>query len=618
MDDNKSYKDMYHFNDNFFNGKTTREDYPSLNIDPDINSTIKDNPYRANVEIEKDELVLQPDLTALFKARGKTHKQGGIEVNLKPGSFVFSNDKSLALTEEECETYEFKKGGSHKAKDYTPAMVVKKNVDPEHYNTLISNITDIKKDDLAKKTSAMMLEKYIGKLGQIAFLQEKKKNLPDGIPFFSEGTPKFDPEVRRDIDIQKQYAKDGGYIKMQDGGKWDDYIKKARVMGMAPNGYNEVYSNPQGRLMQGLQAGNPYNVPIAAPGGPGNPPQWMNAIQNMINKGATLEQLTAGPKPHINKDGAKLFKWGQTPGKDDYVWIPKVGLPEINDIKGRNPQGLPGESGQDLSMNIPHPDEVPGDAQGPLTTPWRFTPWQKTSQGYNAAKYAGAKRYMPMRSQYDATYTEDYLVNPEQAVGDAKGMANQQINALSTLSPILRNAQSQSAYGQYLNQVPGIRSQYENQNAQIVNQGRQYRNQVKNNETLTNMQNDATYYQQSVVGRQNFDNLKTFLGDQYMNNVLDDVQTNQILAYNLLSRDNPAYNFDWRTGNFNRNPKNVMDARGKTGQDTWEAMIREAKSLSASGLSDSVISSLIKGKFFQQAAPYFSQSNSQFSNPFQQ
>jgi len=67
--DNKSYKDMYHFKDWVYN--VAREDNPSLEGPDKINSTIKDNPYRSNVEVEKDELILNPDLSALFKANGK-------------------------------------------------------------------------------------------------------------------------------------------------------------------------------------------------------------------------------------------------------------------------------------------------------------------------------------------------------------------------------------------------------------------------------------------------------------------------------------------------------------------------------------------------------------------
>jgi hypothetical protein len=135
--DNKTYKNMYHFTGNPY-GNLDLEDVPSINGEATINTNIKDNPYRANVEIEKGEIVLQPDLTALFKAQGKKHSGGGIDVNLKPNAFIFSDDKSLALTKEDCETFElekYDKGGKYKAKDYTPAKMLKKKIDIEHFLT---------------------------------------------------------------------------------------------------------------------------------------------------------------------------------------------------------------------------------------------------------------------------------------------------------------------------------------------------------------------------------------------------------------------------------------------------------------------------------------------------
>ncbi len=582
--DNKSYKDMYHFNDNFFN-KTDKKDYPSLNVDPDINSTIKENPYRSNVEIEGDELVLQPDLSALFKAVGKKHSGGGMDVNLRPNSFVFSDDKSLALTKTELELFQFKKGGKYKPTNHTPAMVVKKNVNPEKYNTMISNITSLKKDDLAKKSSAMMLEKYIETLGQIAYIQERKKGLPQGVPDFSSGTaPVYLPEVKTAIDEQKQYAKYGGKINpyMDDGGLTDPcpcgkdangdcitdcppstYVNilntQAKKVDSPLPGYNKLFTDRNKNLFGKFGTDTPiYNVPQAVKGNGQMTEQWKNKIQSMIKQGATLDQLVAAG--HGTKQGLQnLFQFPAISTPDDYIYTEDNPVPP-----GYNPPPVKPPT----VYNNPHPDEVNGNGQAPLTAPWQFTPWQKISQGYNALKYATAQRYMPTRSRYDATYNEDYLVNPEQAVGDVKGLANQQVNSLTSLSPILRNAQASSAYGQYLNQVPGIRSQYENQNAQIVNQGRQYRNQVKNQESLQNMQNDQSYYRESVVGRQNFDNLRGFLGDQYMNNLIGDVETNQTLAYNLLSRDNPAYNFDWRSGNFTPNPnRSVMNVKGNGAKD---------------------------------------------------
>src|SRR5687768_11676656 len=124
--DNYSYKDTYHFRGNPWRSDPSRT--PSLGHEPKVNTSIKENKESSNVEIEKDEVVLQPDLTALFIAKGKTHKAGGINVQLEPDTFVFSNDKSLAFSKNDLELFELKEGGKVKKKN-TPANVLRKNVD---------------------------------------------------------------------------------------------------------------------------------------------------------------------------------------------------------------------------------------------------------------------------------------------------------------------------------------------------------------------------------------------------------------------------------------------------------------------------------------------------------
>ena len=207
------------FKDDF---RDTAREHPSIDAPDKINSTIKENPYRANAEIEGGEVVLQPDLSALFKASGKKHSRGGMDVYLRPDAFVFSDFKDLNITEDEKELFELKMGGSAKG-DSTPAQTVKQNVNAKHYNSLINNITDPFKDDLARKSSALMLEKYIKTLGNIAYIQEKKKEFPDGLPAFSMGTaPVYDADKKNTIDESKQYAKYGGTISnpyMQEGGE---------------------------------------------------------------------------------------------------------------------------------------------------------------------------------------------------------------------------------------------------------------------------------------------------------------------------------------------------------------------------------------------------------------
>jgi len=560
--DNKSYKDMYHFTD-IYSGND-REDLPSLNVDPAINSTIKENPYRSNVEIEGDEIVLKPDLSALFRAVGKKHSKGGMDVMLPTDSFIYSDDKTLAFNERDHKLFEFKKGGSFKPDKNTPAEVLKRNIDIKHYNNLISNITDIKNDDLAKKSSTMMLEKYMETLGQIAYLQEQKKDFPTGIPDFAANTaPIYNPEVKTDVMQQKQYAKYGGRIGNQyraAGGPIDlecpcgrdatgkcvtpcDSKEYQRVLGttttkydQVPAGFQQLYTDPStgktlvGKFVNGQ--GRPQT-----PGPKMSDADWTKFINS-----------PAGRASRAGRMGYNNEEYG-------YLQPQNVELPPVTVHPRPKTPAIP-------EIPAPIPNPVTGEPQQGVDINWVFNKWQRLSQGYNLTKLATAKRYMPYRSHLNPSYVDPALVNPEQAVGDMQGSSNQQLQALGSLSPILRNTQASSFQGSLLDKIPSLRAAYDNQNAQIINQNRQSNNAIANHAREVNMANDQNYYQQSVVGQQNFDNLKTFLGDQYMNNLNQDVMDNQSLAYKLATLNNPAFGYNFRTGNFYRNQKDIRDVPG--------------------------------------------------------
>lgn len=616
---NVTYKDMYHFKDNFFKlGSNVK----SINVDPDINSTIKENPYASNVEIEGGEMVLQPDLSALFKAVGKKHKQGGMDVFLKPDSFIFSDDPTLALQNHEQNQFELKRqGGKFDPKANTPARVVRRNIDPKHYNKLISNITDVKKDDLVKRSSALMLQKYIDGLGRIAYLQEQKKGMPDGLPSFSTDTaPVFSQDVKDNVNATKQYGKYGGHVygyggrwgawhsatptpvkwgntdftgvlsdddilrrKMQTGGEFllppDTVVPKSNngfppwfklwtksntVAGRTtPTGLNSVYNDGTSiyndyNYWKGLNGNKNFSSPDDYQRFVYNYVQKFDpdAVSNMWNKWG----MTSAGKFDDSLFGARtleLSNW--RPAKAPMLTYQHNISTQISPRTILNNLDSPTPSVPQKDTTSLSPNNVDGTAQGVKRADWQFTPWQKLSQGYNASKYAALQREMPVRGHLNSTYINSYLLNPEQAVADVQASANSQTNALNTLNPILRDAQASSIQGSVMNQLPGIRSQYDNANADIINRTRQYNNQVRNDETRANLANDLQYAAQASVGRQNFANMKSFLADQYMNNLMGDVSANQSLAYKLLQQNNPAYAYDWRTGNFTRNKQNILD-----------------------------------------------------------
>jgi hypothetical protein len=644
--DNRSYKNEYLFTDD---SKTVAGDYPSIKEEPKINTTIKENPYRSNVEIEGEEIVLQPDLTALFKAVGKKHKQGGMDVLLKPESFIFSAFKGLEFTKDDLDLFELKEGGKRKAD--TPAEVLKKNIDLKHYNSLVNIMDDPYKDDLAKKSAAMMLEKYIQSLGNIAYVQEEKKGFPDGIPAFAMGTaPVYDRTIKDNIEANKQYMKAGGRVGnpyMQRGGRYNGYED---MLNQIPFGQPTLPATgvitppPQNQqtaaVNQAQQTGMKWGL------WPGDQLPIFQDRYGVTNKADKITDLDAlanklgytGPKSNVAfqkwlynsspENKAIIDKWHTkyNQGPNAGMFDNKIGIRwtnAINDIiqqqpPAKTPPAIPPAVPQNPPVGGPNVPNLEITPQGSKQADWKFTPWQKISQLNSALGYANVKRYMPYRSRYNATYVDPALVNPEQAVGDIKGLANQQLSSIGTLNPILRNAQAASIAGQVMNQTPGVRSQYDNQNAQILNQTRQYNNQVKNNESLVNMGNDQTYYAQSVEGRKNFDNMRDYKWNQYMNNLLGDVQTNQKLSYNLLTQNNPAYGYDWNTGNLTRNYKSILDAQGNNVNDRYSDLVNLVNGISDPLEKAKLMVKLEGLKTFgnAQQAPQFKKGGSKKKNPY--
>lgn len=579
--DNRTYKNEYLFNARhnsaYTNPGDTAKDHPSIEVDPKINTTIKENPYRSNVEIEGKEVVLQPDLSALFNAVGKRHSQGGIDVMLKPNAFIFSDYEGLKLSPKDHELFELKEGGKNATN--TPADVLKRNVNLKHYNGLVTNLGDPFKDDLAKKSSARMLEKYIATLGNIAFIQELKKGMPQGIPDFAQGSaPVYNTDLKNEIMENKQYMKAGGtvdnpYLPKAQMGMW--WVMKNAKDKQKPN--NNVPTAPTTNnwdIWHGDKLpifSNRYGVTNAA--------DKITNIDDIATKlGYTgkhdiksLQQFIYNSSP---SNRAVVEKWHNkyNVGPTDGMFDGKIGIRwanAINEILNpykpadiatiSTPSTVTNET--PTSPTDPMPGDINAAKQAGKSVNWKFTPWQKLSHLNDLFNFLNVDKYGATREHYNATYTNPALVNPEQSIGDVKALATQQVMASNSLNPILRNAQASDAYGKVLNMIPGIRSQYDNQNVGIVNQFRQYNNQVKNNESLVNAQNDINYFRDATTAEVNYKNMKDHLRNTAMSNLLGDVTTNQKLAYSLLTQNNPAYGFDWNTGNFYRNPKNILDTQ---------------------------------------------------------
>lgn len=238
----------------------------SLHQEAKITSTVKPvGRDMATIEAEKNEVILKPDLSGIYKIKGKRHHSGGTPLTAEEGSFIFSDFNKLSIDKKDQELLELKLGGKTKQKN-TPSAVLQKNVDIEHYNRMINILDDPNKDIIAKRSSQLMLDKYQKTLGRIAYAQEQKKNFKEGVPEFSNGTaPVKDEDMQNMIDEQDQY-KGGGMVNpylptAQKGGYPVKTVKNSdgsKTVFLADGSYQTFFTN--GRVKSGNLIDNNFTI----------------------------------------------------------------------------------------------------------------------------------------------------------------------------------------------------------------------------------------------------------------------------------------------------------------------------------------------------------------------
>lgn len=206
---NKRIKPLYSQDKKTFSLDTTLVSYPYGDKGPSkIGTQYPEVPEdQANIEAEKGETILTPELEH-YTIGGKTHKQGGTPIKAEIGSFIFSNDKKLKIKGHILEEFGIK-ANSDKAKEgMTPADVAKKY----KTNKFLAILRDTEAPKIDKDTASLMLGNYKNKLSKVAFIQEAKKNFPNGVPDLAKSD-----ELIQDEQDQGYEFKKGGLIKAQIG-----------------------------------------------------------------------------------------------------------------------------------------------------------------------------------------------------------------------------------------------------------------------------------------------------------------------------------------------------------------------------------------------------------------
>lgn len=604
--------------------KVKINELPSLEKEPQITTSIKENPYKANVEIEKDELVVRPDLAAIYKAKGEKHSNGGIKTYLPDNSFVISDDKSLALSKDEQEMLELKMGGPKSPSKNTPADVLKRNLDVKHYNKMTSILTNPKKDEFSKRTAAMMLGKYEEVLGRVAFAQEAKKGFPTGLPEFSqEAAPVIADSLKENIEQQPQFMKKGGYTNpyiptMLGGGlprprpvqsSRQQPTKQSQNIGKTPsklNGSEQLFSAAltgygltHDDMVYAPNVNNPFQFVdnIQHKKGTGtygnddydinefktrhdwyfkNKQSWdpknSNDVMDFQNQYNQITQKQIG-EDYFGGPGfrAKDGKLGKYTYNAPNFFGKKQTTPFTGEIEkpktGDCPCGIDRFGGClpcDETKPTPGADPIKiagKPAEKRELQPWEFSSWQKANMAASALDVASTRRDFAYRSQVKSPLLEVQMNNPQRMMNNIDNSVYGAMQSNRGLNPYMAAGNNASLFGKGLD----IKNNLDTGNTDRANMQNQANNQTQRADAMANIGFDQQYYRESVNGRANFDNMKQTGRNRLREEVNKYAQDNQTLQYNMMTLNNPAFGYDYKKGNFYLTGKDPMNTQSQSG-----------------------------------------------------
>jgi len=286
-----------------------------------------------------------------YVIKGKRHTEGGVPLNLPDGTFIFSDTRSMKITD--CNILKMfnkpcGKGG------FTPADLAKP-FDINKYRKILENPDT---DKLSKKTAEMMIRQATVKLGALALAQESKKGFPQGIPQVAR--PYMEAMGLRDEDIlpQNKLPKESvaeTEMPMQ------DYEEQGMPTQM-PNGEELAMSQEMMQAapmaMYGMSIGG-YSMPF-------------NTYTNQYNSGGLVRFDNGGETEKLNKYGQRLLalqkKYEASGGK--LSMEEKLAMKnELDSIKSQYekdfglPAGAQGSYGWDIDKAIKQAQAIGNDTQ---------------------------------------------------------------------------------------------------------------------------------------------------------------------------------------------------------------------------------------------------------------
>lgn len=484
----------------------------------------------ANVEAEKGEMLVKGDMSGLYKIKGKKHSQGGTPLLAKEGSFIFSDSKDMSIDKDARDLFNFKSNNESK-KHNTPAKILQREVDPQHYNKMMTILQDPMQGDIAKQTAALMLQKHQEKIGQVALLQEVKKARAIMPPFATGPTAlSVDQHDTATEGAQKMYAAWGGIVPgyYDEGGdtnppdktgRWsnDNKTTKNPKTGQMSNRWNAMtnYSSPQ---QYADAVGYTGRLNPTDPGSIRSMQQWiMKKYPDVVSKyhGPTQYGMPAEGKPDDGKLGVRWDAIGQEIENPKLNWPkPDLGLDMIP----------PNPTTQSPAAPTQEQPSNPGAQPNVIQDQWQGFKFGMNAQEKltTAAPFLTAlsqKPYYDMLVQRYTPNTRLDRMDPTQEVANvqqASSLATRE--AAQNLPGRAAQAVGAAAQARSTSAIDNIYHQTNERNQQIGNQESEINMQNKIRDTGFNLGEIQQTYRNNILTQQRRDEQLANAGTSSLNN----------------------------------------------------------------------------------------------------
>jgi hypothetical protein len=531
-----------------------------------------------------------------MKIGGKPHSKGGTPLNVKPGTFVFSQTKKMAFGGPALEAF-----GKSGKKKYTPAQLAKQ-YDLNKHKAVMEN-PEFQSDPIAQRTAQMMYENNAKKLGMLALMQEGMKGFPQGIPDIARSVmPMMDNDQENPEAMYGGYFMGGGELEQyQTKGQVTDKITKQEFQKLDPNVWKIQGNRATRTWKEKIKDGTPGTP--GTPGAPGTPPsvrkavpggtpgrQWEEWIKGQLAKGVTIEELAK--QGHGTPGGLKKFA--------PYYKPATPATPATQGTPGTPPEF------KDMSEEKYFEEEFikPRIPEIPNTPP----------QDYGSRPFFGNSLFVgPQRERFyaapiNAMVPEPTFYDPNRELAANAEQANITQQYLSGFgSPQAFMANASATQGKALENSANINARYQNQNVQVANQFSPLQTDIMNKVMAYQADRADKLFYNNEQGRKAYrNNMRQWLNnvDRYREN---EYEVNS--GTNMLNQTNPYYDLTYgrKGASLKFRPGiNVADLiTGNSGgsgdygvtQKELDDYEKEAARLKSSGIDASIARDYLQTKF---------------------